>query len=271
MAILGKNVATTAHTHVYTVPSNRRSVILISATNTYTDDVEATISIRQNVDYEVGSILIDTEGTTYTKKPNIVFSSGNAEANVSALNIKNLAFTGTETGYNVGNILTASNASNRVSGDINFQVTVTSVNGATGAITSFIVSGNGKYASAIPSGDSITFTGGTGVGATLTVSAVRYGIKEVTITNNGDDYLVTPTITTVDPVGGAVIGNGVLIAQMTSDAIRKYDAIEYNTLIPFGGALERSAIVLGAGDSIYVKCSVADSLNIMVFGVEEIA
>jgi hypothetical protein len=271
MAILGKNVATTAHTHLYTVPSNRRSVILISATNTYTDDVEATISIRQKVDYEVGSILIDTEGTNYIVKPAIKFSSGNAVANVSVLNIKNLAFTGSETGYNVGNILTLDDTSNRSDGDVNVQVTVTSVDSENGSIVSFIISENGKYTNAIPSGDDLSFAGGTGVGANLDVNATRYGIEEVTVTDNGDDYIITPTITTTHPVTHEPIGNGVLIAQMVSDSIRKYDAIEYNTVIPFGSVLERSAIVLGTGDSIYVKCNVSDSLNVMVFGVEEIA
>lgn len=272
MAILGKSVATTSDTHIYTVPANKRAVLLISATNTHSANVSATISIRQNVDYEVGGILIDNEGSSYDMIPAIKFSSGNAEAEVTAMNVKSLSLTGTETGYNVGNVLTSSNATNKAVTDVNFEITVTSVDAGTGQITGFNVTTTGKYADLIPSGDNITLTGGTGTGATVDVSTLLYGIDEVQVTDAGDDYTVTPTITTVDPAAIEVlVGNGTLTAQMVSDQIRKYDAIEYDTNIPFGSVLERSAIVLGAGDSIYAKCNTADSLNVMVFGVEEIA
>ena len=272
MAILGKIVATTGHTHVYTVPNNKKAVLLISATNTSSSNVNTTISIRQKVDYEVSSLLIDTEGSTYEIKPALVFSSGNAEAEVTAMNVKEFSLTGTETGYNIGNVLTSSNPSNKVVTDINFQITVTGVDVGTGAITDFNITNTGRLAEVIPDSDTITLTGGTGVGATLVVSSLRYGIEAVEVTNAGDDYTVTPTIKTVDPEAVEVeLGNGVLIAQMVSDEIRKYDAIEYETNIPFGSVLERSAIVLGGGDSIYAKCNTADSLNVMVFGVEELA
>lgn len=271
MAILGKGVATTAHTHIYTVPASKRAIVLLNATNTNINEVGATLSIREKVDYEVGGILISSEGTTYEAKPDLVFSSGNAEAEVTALNVKDFDFVGTETGYNIGDVLTASNATNRLSGDINCSIIVTSVEGGTGKIVSYIFDNNGSYNDAIPAGNTITFAGGTGVGATMSVATVTYGIKAVNITNPGDDYTVTPTIATVEAGTQIATGNGVLVAQMVSDAIRKYDAIEYDTKIPHGSSIERSALVLGAGDSIYAQCSVADSLNIMVFGVEEIA
>lgn len=272
MGILGKGVATTVPTHIYTVPENKRSIVLINATNTNDSIVKATISIRENVDYEVGGIVIDDEGSTYEIKPDIKFSIGNAEAEVDSLNIKSFNFTGTETGYNIGDVLISSNASNKDAQDTNCVITVTSVQAGTGKIVSYIFTNNGRYANTIPEGDAITFTGGTGVGARINVSTLLYGINTVSVTNPGDDYTTTPTITTVDPFDGeTVIGNGNLIVQMVSDAIRKYDAIEYEAVIPVGSALERSAIVLNAGDSIYVNCDIADTLNVMVFGVEEIA
>lgn len=272
MAILGKSVATNESTHIYTVPENRRAVILINATNTNIEDVKATISIRQDVDYEVGNILIDEEGSTYEVKPLIAFSHGNAEAEVTSMNIKDFIFKGTETGYNVGDILSSSNASNKAVTDINVSVIITSIEEGTGKIISFIFAENGKYANIIPSGDTITFTGGTGTGASMDVSSVTYGIKTIEITNPGDDYVTTPTVITVDPESiETEIGNANLIVQMVSDSIRKYDAIEYNTRIPNGSALERSAIVLSAGDSVYASCDTEDALNVMVFGVEEIA
>jgi hypothetical protein len=271
MAILGKGVATTSHTHIYTVPASKRAIVLLNATNTNINQVGATLSIREKVDYEVGGILVNTEGTTYTAKPDLVFSSGNATAVVTALNVKNFSFGGTETGYNIGDVLTASNATNRAQTDVNFSIIVTSIEEGTGKIVSYIFNDNGTYANAIPSGNSITFTGGTGVGATLTVASLRYGIKTTSVTNPGDDYTVTPTIATCTAGTTTPTGNGALTAQMVSDAIRKYDAIEYNTQIPAGSSIERSAIVLGAGDSIYAQCGTADSLNVVVFGVEEIA
>lgn len=271
MAILGKGVATTAHTHVYTVPASKRAIVLINATNTNINEISATLSIREKVDYEVGGILINNEGTTYTAKPDLKFSSGNATAIVTALNVKNFSFSGSETGYNIGDVLTASNPTNHAQGDINCSIIVTSIEAGTGKIVSYIFDNNGSYANAIPAGNSIAFTGGTGVGATMNVSTVKYGIKTVQVTNPGDDYKVTPTIATVTAGGDTPTGNGQLTAQMVSDAIRKYDAIEYNTKIPAGSSIERSAIVLGAGDSIYALAGTTDSLNVVVFGVEEIA
>jgi hypothetical protein len=271
MAILGKGVATTGDTHIYTVPANKRAVLLINATNTYNGSVAATLSIRDAVDFEVGSILINNEGNNFTAKPDLMFSSGNAVASVTTMNVKNFSFTGTETGYNIGDVLTSSAPSNAQVGDVQFSVLVTSIEAGTGKIVSYIFDNNGTYADAIPSGANITFSGGTGVGATLNVSSVRYGIKSTTVTNHGDDYEVTPTIQAVTAGSTNPTGNAQLTAQMVSDAIRKYDAIEYGTIVPKGATIERSAIVLAAGDSVYAKCDIADSLNVVVFGVEEIA
>lgn len=271
MAILGKGVATTSHTHIYTVPAAKRAIVLLNATNTNINQVGATLSIRAKVDYEVGGILVNTEGTTYTAKPDLVFSSGNAVAEVTALNVKNFTFGGQETGYNIGDVLTASNASNKAVGDVNCSIIVTSIEAGTGKIVSYIFDNNGTYADAIPENDSINFTGGTGVGATLTVSSLRYGIKTAAVIDAGDDYTVTPTIATCNAGSTTPTGNGALTAQMVSDAIRKYDAIEYNTQIPAGSSIERTAITLGAGDSIFALCNTADSLNVVVFGVEDIA
>lgn len=274
MGILGKGVASTTHTHIYTVPANRRAVVLINATNTENGEVGATLSIRQNVDYEVGGILIDSDGTNYAVKPDLVFSEGNATAAVTSMIIKSFSFTGDETGYNIGDVLTASQSSNYdpSKGDVVVEITVTSIDAGTGTIVSFIVSNEGSYNDVIELSDTITFSGGTGVGATMDIATALYGINTVEVTYPGDDYIVTPTIATVDPLDGeTVIGNGILTAQMTSDEIRKYDAIEYETRIPKGSSIERSAIVLGAGDSIYAQCDTDDVLNVMVFGVEEIA
>lgn len=271
MAILGKAVATTSDTHVYTVPASRRAVLLISATNTNSDDIQATLSVRQNVDYEVGSVLIEDEGTAYTEKPTLEFSEGNVEAEVSQLNVKDFDLTGAETGYNIGDILTATDATNKDSEDVNFSITVTSIDAGTGMIVSYVFNENGTYAEAIPGTDTITFSGGTGVGATVNLSTLTYGIKEITVTTPGDDYTSVPDVTALDGGVELSVGGATLTAQMISDAIRRYDAIEYETVIPFGSALERSAIVLGEGDSIYARSSVDDVLNVMVFGVEEIA
>jgi hypothetical protein len=278
MAILGKCVATTSDTHVYTVPANRRSIVLINATNTHNDYVECDISIRADVDFEVGSILIDNAGDNFIAKPDLLFDEATgdqpvqATAVVTTMAIKSTAFTGTETGYNIGDVLTASDPSNfSVELDAPMEITVTSVDGGTGSIVSFIISDEGIYNDVIPLSDSITLSGGTGVGATLDLSATNYGILSTSVTNSGDDYLVTPVIIAVETGTDTPIGNATLTSQMVSDAIRRYDAIEYETQIPAGSALERSAIVLGEGDSIYAKSNTEDVLNIMVFGVEEIA
>ena len=271
MAILGKGVATIQDTLIYTVPANKRAVILINGTNTHDEDIRCTLSVRDSVDYEVGSVLVASEGNTYEERPEIIFSAGNAEAEVEFLDIKDLVFTGAETGYNIGDVLTSSDASDKDESDVNFEVTVTGIDVGTGAITNFVITENGNYVNVIPNGDSVTFTGGTGVGAEATLSSIRYGINSVVVTNPGDDYTEIPDMLTVEPGTASEIGNATLTAQMVSDNIRKYDAIEYETMIPYGSVIERSSIVLGAGDTVYARSNVNDVLNVMVFGVEEIA
>jgi hypothetical protein len=277
MAILGKSVATTENTHVYTVPESKRAVVLINATNTSDDSITATLSIRQNVDFEVGSVLIEDAGDNFLEKPDLLFDSSDsatavqATAEVNTLSIKALGFTGTETGYNVGDLLTLSDPDVPGEEYSPLQVTVTSVDGGNGSIISFIISDEGSYSEILDINETFTFSGGTGVGATLNHDQVRYGILTINLTNPGSDYTTIPNIIAVEPDTDTPVGNSVLTSQMVSDEIRRYDAIEWETKIPQGSAIERSAIVLSAGDSIYAKTDTTDMLNIFVFGVEEIA
>jgi hypothetical protein len=58
---------------------------------------------------------------------------------------------------------------------------------------------------------------------------------------------------------------------MVRAAIDDKDALEWNISLPPSGVLERTGLTLGAGDAIFVKSSIQNSLNAFVFGVEAIA
>ena len=64
--------------------------------------------------------------------------------------------------------------------------------------------------------------------------------------------------------GEAVVNVAITQAALPADA----DYIEYGVTIPGGGILERSALVVGAGDQLFVRASVA-GCTVRVYGFEE--
>jgi len=271
MSILGKVLASTADTLVYTCPANRRAVatLNIANINTVAQEIRTTISIREATDLQVASLTIIDGGNNYNTVPNLAIENATgdvpvqASASVVSMEVKSFDLVNGSIGYNVGDVLSADDAINKQNGDTNLEITVDTVD-VDGVITGFTINDGGRYQDVIGSGDNVTFTGGDGTGAAIDQSTLLYGIKEVQVDEPGDDYLVTPTVS-------VSIGNASIVAAMTSDDVSKYDAIDYNVPIPLEGTLERSPIVLGAGDALYVKSDTLDSLNVIVFGVEEIA
>ncbi|MEA3485951.1 MAG: hypothetical protein U9R03_04515 [Candidatus Aerophobetes bacterium] len=277
MSILGKGVGTTSATHIYTVPDSRRSVILISATNTNDIGVEATLSIRSNVDKQLGNITIIDGGTTYEKKPNLIIENGTgdqpamAEAGVISMEIAKVEFSNIGENYKISDILTLDVAQNKITGDELLVIEVTAID-VNGEIASVIIQNPGRYQEIIANDDDIEFLGGSGTGAAIDAGSLLYAIKEISVTNPGNDYLLSPEIKTVDPDNAELeIGDAVLLGNLISDSITKYDAIDYQVELPKSSTLERSAIVLSAGDSVFARCNEMDSLNVFIFGIEEIA
>ena len=277
MGILGKVLATTSDTQVYTVPNAKRTVCLINATNTSGAEAKITLSIRKETDYKLGSIALTNAGNNYAVKPDILIEDATgdqavtATAEVSTLEISQVTLVSTGLGYSINDILTLNAASNTQVGDVELQIRVTGV-GASGEVNTWTIEEAGTCADVIGDED-LEFTGGTGgTSPVIDGSALLYSIKSVTITAPGSDYLVTPTVTVVDPLDGTTpLGNAILTAAMISDGVSKYDAFEYNVTLVVSGTLERTAIVLGEGDTIFAKSDTSDAVNVMVFGVEDLA
>ena len=64
--------------------------------------------------------------------------------------------------------------------------------------------------------------------------------------------------------GDVVVDVAITQALSPADA----DYIEYGVTIPGGGILERSALVVGAGDQLFVRANVA-GCTVRVYGFEE--
>jgi len=168
----------------------------------------------------VASIVISNIGNTYTTNPTVTVSApttlygatATANANIGVYSIG--TFYG-GSGYAVGNVLTMANTtSNAIS---NATFTVTSVLGNT--ITGLAITTPGVYFSS--NTNPITFTGGSGTGATANV---YYGVNRPTITYAGVGYTETPAVTITGGGGTgatayALVGAGNANVQTLSNAI----------------------------------------------------
>lgn len=261
MGILGKVAPTlTEYTLAYAVPTAKKAVVTIAITNKSTADNTIYVALSGSKDLGVSSITATNPGTGLTSKPTLTISGTGtgASAVVSTLVMTAVGISSGGTGYVVGDVITVVGGTGTSA-----ELTVASVD-ANGAVLTVNITNPGAY-SAVISGTTAATTGGTGVDAVVNVTAVRYGIGTIEVTNAGNDYTSVPSITTSAGTGA------VFDVQMTRAAIQDNDAIEWNVTIPPSGVLERTGVTLSDGDAIFVKSSVANGLNTFVFGVEAIA
>lgn len=261
MGILGKVAPTlTEYTLAYAVPTAKKAVVTIAITNKSTTDNTIYVALSGSKDLGVSSITATNPGTGLTDIPTLtVTGTGTgATAEVDNIIMTSTAISFGGINYTVGDILT-------VVGGIgtDAELTVTSVD-ANGAVTGVSITNPGAYSAKI-AGTTATVAGGTGTDATIDITKTRYGIGDITVTDAGNDFTSTPTITSSS-------GTGIVFdVQMTRAAIQDNDAIEWDVKIPPSGVLERTGVTLSDGDAIFVKSSVANGLNTFVFGVEAIA
>lgn len=261
MTILGKvSPAVTTDVLAYVCPVATKASLNISATNRLSADTNVTISLSKADDLGVAAITVTDGGTGLTAIPTLTIAGTGTGATATVASIKMTAATiaAGGTGYVVGDVVTVSGGTGTAA-----TYTVQAVD-ANGAVTSGSITAGGVY-TAVITGTTTGVTGGTGTGLTFTVSTIRYGINAVTVTEAGNNFTSAPTVT---PSAGT---GAVFNVQMTRAAIEANDAVEYQVTIPAKGVLERTGIVLGAGDAVFVKSSVANSTNFFVFGVQAIA
>lgn len=262
MGMLGKvSPANTAHALAYSVPLAKKASLNIAATNRSDISADVTFSISKADDLALSSIALVNGGTGLTTIPTLTVSGTGtgAAARVDSVLLKEAELAGAGTGYVVGNVLTVAGGTSTVAA----KVTVTAV-GADGVITGISVTEGGAY-TAVITGSTTALTGGAGSGATLSVASLRYGIKSVSVTAKGNDYTSTATVTVSAGTGAE------FEVTMERAAIEGKDALEYAVTLPPKGVLERTGIVLGAGEAVFVKSSVGDAVNFFVFGVEAVA
>ena len=261
MSILGKiSPAGTTDVMAYACPLATKASINVSATNRSNADVAVTISLSKADDLGVASIGVTDGGTGLTAIPtlNITGTGTGATAVVSSVKMTAATIASGGSGYVVGDVVTISGGTGTKA-----TYTVEAVD-ANGAVTAGSITTAGAY-TAVITGTTTVVTGGTGTDLTFTVSTIRYGINAVNVTAQGNNFTSAPTVTPSSGTGA------VFSVQMTRAAIEANDAVEYQVVVPATGVLERTGIVIGAGDAVFVKSSVANSTNFFVFGVEAIA
>lgn len=262
MSTLGKvSPANTAHVLAYAVPLAKKASLNVSATNRSAFDVDVTFSISKADDLAVSAITLINGGTGLTAIPTLAISGTGtgAAAKVDSVLLKEAELSAGGNGYIVGNVLTVVGGS----GGVAAKVTVTAV-GAGGTITEISITDGGDY-TAVITGTNATLSGGEGAGATLSVASLRYGIKSVSVTSKGNDYTST-AIVTASAGTGAAFG-----VTMERAAVDDKDALEFAVTLPPKGVLERTGVVLGEGEAVFVQSSVGDSTNFFVFGIEAVA
>lgn len=139
----------------------------------------------------VTAITRTAAGSGYTSVPSVAITAPTTAGGVQAtatcqLGLVTVAITNGGTGYTVGDVLTVTGGTYT----IQQTFTVTSVSG--GVITG--VSGNGASYSVLPS-NPVLVTGGTGSGATFTITWGLAANSTFTITNAGSGYIEQPTVT----------------------------------------------------------------------------
>jgi len=156
-------------------------------------------------------------GTGYTSSPTITITAPTTTGGVQATancviytsGISSINSGGT--GYTLNDVLTVSGGTFTSA----TQITVTAV--SSGVITAASVTGLGSYTVA-PS-NPVSVTGGTGSGATFTLSAYGVSTNSLTITNAGSGYVEQPTVT-ISGGGGsgatayATVGSGTTVKSI---------------------------------------------------------
>jgi hypothetical protein len=183
MSILGKVLASTASTHVYTCPVNKRAVASITATNIDRIDAEvsATLSIRKaseiNNGYKINEINIVKGGDNYAAIPTLAVdaatgpSASNGAANVIKIGVASFVFADPGIDYVVSDILTLAPTPNGAE-EVELSIGVDSVDG-TGGILTFTILDN-AYIATIAS--NLSFNDGTGTTATIDYTSILYSI-----------------------------------------------------------------------------------------------
>ncbi len=260
MGILGKKTPTAKmDTLLYHCPTGKKAVFNINAVNTSSNEGELTISVIRDKDFSIGSITMADKGTGLVAIPTLAIVGTNstiATAVVSTVLITTLEAIVPGAAYAVDDILTIKGGTGTAA-----TVKVTSVD-ANGGVTSVAIVSGGAY-SAVITGTSAGVTGGTGKDCTFTVTGIKYGINTITVTNGGNGYSTTPTIT-------VSAGSEFKFDISLTFALEITDAFEYRLkLAAYGGLFERTGLVISENDAVFITSSI-ENINVLAYGIESL-
>lgn len=263
MAILGKHCPATAHvdTLLYRVPDNRRAVLNVSLLNRHTTNVVIRIALVRSRDMIVNSVTLTEPGSGYTVIPTITVippegtvPSLTATIAVVSMQAASVALDSGGSGYGVGEVLELQGGTATTLA----RVRVESV-GAEGEVTLVSIVEPGLYTVLGEGARSVS--GGSGTGAQFRLS---FGIRAINLTHQGQGYRDTPSLS----VPG---GSGFSAVLEMAQAVEDDDYLEFDALIPTTSVLERTGLALSAGDALFVRANLANKVNVLAIGFEEVA
>jgi hypothetical protein len=199
----------------------------------------------------VTAVTITNNGATaYTSHPTPAITAPTTAGGVQAVATSNMYFNSAiattsivngGTGYTVGNVLTV------VGGTFTAAATFTVATVSGGVITGITSTTGGTY-SVIPTG-TLSVTGGTGTGFTLTING--WAVRSLNITNAGSGYIEQPTITFSGGGGSgasayATVGSGTIVRGIGS-------TLEFAN--PNGVGLRVNSTAISANLTDYVELS----------------
>ena len=263
MGILGKQKTISgADILLYKCPVGRQAVLTVNSVNTGKEVGFINMSLVKGADLSVNTITVTQKGTGLVGIPTVKIvgaSTTTATATVNTISITELNTIVGGTGYEVGDILTLEGGTFTEAA----KATVSAVD-ALGTITAITSITGGVYTSIIGSTKVATTTdSANGTGATFTLTGVRYGILSINVNNRGNGYTTTPTIEVSS-------GTGFECNIATTTVVEVTDSIEYNVELSQGSILERTGIILGAGDGVFIKGTTNDMVCIS-YGIETLA
>lgn len=262
MPILAKvNPATNLATVIYTAPEGRQPQVNLNVASVTDVESAFTIGVIKNADKAVSAVTI-TDGGKYTSKPNIVITGDKttqAVTAVSTMKVMDVAINAGGSNYVVGNTLSVAGGTGTAA-----TIRVDAI-GAGGAITAASIVANGAY-SVLPAQAANAVTGGAG---TLAKFDLFFAINAIAVSNGGNGY--NPATTTVAPDTTGQVVAAVLGLQFSTTFEPLLDTYHPLTRLPGRGAVERTGIVLGAGDCIVVKSEAANTINYIAMGYEDLA
>ena len=254
-------------TLLYKVPVNKMATLGVSITNRTMTPTDVTISIIEPDDMSVSSIAVLNKGTGLTDFPTLTISGADgdsATATVTSLSLTSFVISNGGTNYEVGSRVQVNGGSATPPAILR----VTEVDGLGAVVNAVVDTGYPASAyTAVITGTttSTTVISGPGGGLTLAVSGIRYGINTVSLSNGGYNYIGSPTVIPSAGTGAQ------FSVTMTTAQIESGDALEYRVTLGPSGVLERTGLLLNAGDALFVKSSVAGSINAFAYGIETLA